>query len=698
MMTKGIYAMDILDKEVISDEMASGILTLNENYELTAVNTKYLKMSGFNENELLGNLIDEIDKFSAEQIYKNSKIDNFGHYHSTLQKKNGDHFPVDVCFFRKGSDDKEHILLFFKETNYETITKSNIAIINQIFDHTNEAIIVTDNQGKIQTVNKGFSDITGFSSEEVLGKTPAILNSGKQDKNFYQQFWRSLVNEGCWQGEIWNKRKNGEIYPEWLNISSIRDSGGQIANYICQFTDITNRKRSEKEQHYHAYHDPLTSLPNRQLLFEKLEHLLNIHQQSAKNFAVLFCDIDRFKFINDSLGHEVGDELLKSVANRFNAKLRETDILSRSGGDEFIVVIDGIKSLRYLDKICEQILALFEKPYQTKYGEFKTSISIGVSQFPSDSKDAKELISFADVAMMKVKEAGGNHYSFFDTKEKEAIKQKLTLDGEIYQAIKKQQFEIWYQPQINAQTHEVYGIECLLRWIHPVQGVISPDLFIPLAEANGSIKELGYFVLKSACRQLRQWRISNLFTGIMAINVSLKQFERNDIFAQVQKTLSEEMLPGNAIELEVTESLFSQDSTHHTPILLALRKLGTKIAIDDFGTGYSSLQRLKSLPIDNVKIDKCFVDNIEHSIEDRAIVMILILLSKTFKIDLIAEGIETQEQANRLCELGCYNHQGYLYSKPLNAHDFEIWLKEYKQKHEGHNGRNNEVDIKGSCL
>jgi diguanylate cyclase (GGDEF)-like protein/PAS domain S-box-containing protein len=674
--------MSCLDKTLTNNEIASGVLTLNADYVLVAVNAQYLIMTGFSKDDLLGKSICKVDKFSADQINMNDGNSAFGHFHSTLQRKDGGHFPVDVCFFSQPTNDEEQTLLFFKEASYEEVTKSNISIIKQIFDHTNEAIIVTDNQGHIQTVNNGFSHITGYSQEEVLGKTPAILNSGKQDKYFYTQFWHKLINEGCWQGEIWNKRKNGEIFPEWLNISSIKDGNGTISNYICQFTDITSRKKSEEELHFHAYHDTLTSLPNRLLLFEKLEHLFELHRKSPTCFAVLFCDLDRFKFINDSLGHEVGDELLKSVANRFSAKLRSRDILARIGGDEFIVVIEGEKSLRNLNKICEQILSLFEKPFKTKFGEFRTTISIGVSQFPVDSIDVKELISFADVAMMKVKQSGGDHYSLFDTREKELIKQKMELDREIYQAIEKQQFEVWYQPQINAETHEVYGIECLLRWIHPEQGIISPDLFIPIAEANGSIKELGYFVLKSACRQLREWRINNLFTGIMAINVSLRQFDRNDLFTQVQRTLIEEMIPGNAIELEVTESLFSEDNNHHTPILVALRKLGIKVAIDDFGTGYSSLQRLKSLPIDNVKIDKCFVDNIEHCSEDKAIVMALILLSKTFNVSLIAEGIETQEQADKLCELGCPNQQGYLYSKPLNAHAFEKWIIGFKKKNE----------------
>jgi EAL domain-containing protein (putative c-di-GMP-specific phosphodiesterase class I) len=352
--------------------------------------------------------------------------------------------------------------------------------------------------------------------------------------------------------------------------------------------------------------------------------------------------------------------------------------------------MEGEKAIQNLDKICLQILSLFEKPFKTKYGEFKTTISIGVSQFPTDSTDIRELISFADVAMFKVKESGGNHYSFFDVKEKVLIKQRLELENEILKGLEKNQFEVWYQPQINTETYEVYGIECLIRWNHPEQGIISPNLFIPIAEANGTIKELGYFVLKTACHQLRQWRINNLFTGVMAINVSLRQFERNDLFAQVQKILTDEMLPAESIELEVTESLFSEDNNYLTPILSSMREMGVKVAIDDFGTGYSSLQRLKNLPIDNVKIDKCFVDNIEDCPEDIAIVMAMILLSKTFNVEIIAEGIETQTQADKLSELGCYNQQGFLYSKPLRSEDFEIWLADFSHKH-AHKSLSNEI-------
>jgi diguanylate cyclase (GGDEF)-like protein/PAS domain S-box-containing protein len=662
-------------------EMTAGILTLSADGVLIDVNAKYLAMTGFLKEDLIGISIEQFDQFSAKQICSKNDNEVFGHYHSILKRKIDTSFSAEICFFCRRIDNEDHILLFVKEANDSDISKVNVSIIEKIFNHTNEAIIVTDNQGYIKTINKGFSLITGYTQKDVIGRTPAILNSGIQDKNFYKKFWRKIKSEGYWQGEIWNKRKNGEIYPEWLNISSIKDVEGNISNYICQFTDITNRKKSEEELHFQAYHDTLTSLPNRDLLFEKLEHLFLNHRETATCFAVFFCDLDRFKVINDSLGHEVGDALLKSVANRFDAKLRDNDLIARSGGDEFIVVIEGAKPLMNLDKICRQILSLFETPFDTKYGEFKTTISIGVSKFPSDSTDVRELISFANVAMHKVKETGGNHYAFFDSREKLLIQQRLELENEIYQAVEKKQFEVWYQPQINAKTNEVYGIECLLRWNHPEQGLISPDLFIPIAEANGSIKELGYFVLKTACHQLRQWRMSGLFTGILAINVSLRQFERNDFLAQIEQTLAEEMLPGSCLEIEVTESIFAENNQCHSALLYAIRKLGVKVAIDDFGTGYSSLQRLKSLPIDNVKIDKCFVDYIEHSQEDVAVVMAVILLSKTFNVNVIAEGIETKEQAEKLSLLGCFNQQGFLYSKPLNAHAFELWLTKFNHKY-----------------
>lgn len=660
------------------DKAPMGLLKFNADGISIDVNDRYSVMSGFSKSNLLNKPSDIFDVFSIKEIQLKKTADFSGYYNSILTNQSGKSFPVQVFFFFQGSAHERVTTLFIKDLSSNDIAKSKVSIIKKVFNQSKEAIAITDNRGYIQSVNEKFCHITGYSSEDVIGKTPAILNSGRHDDDFYREFWYKLRKEGGWHGEIWNKRKNGDVYPEWLNISSVRNEDGKITNYIAQFIDITKRKKSEEEQLFQAYHDPLTNLPNRNLLFEKLRNLCDRDTKCSTHFAVLFCDLDRFKLINDSLGHQVGDELLKSVAYRLQNKLRENDIIARSGGDEFIIIVEGEKALKNIDKICLQILALFTDPFETKYGEFRASLSIGVSKFAIDSLDVRELISYADTAMLKIKEKGGNNYEIFDNKERLMIKQRLELEQEISQAIKSKHFEVWYQPQINASTREVYGVECLLRWNHPEQGVIPPNLFIPLAESNGTIKELGYFVLKTACKQLRQWRINNIFTGIMAINISIRQFDRNDLFSQIQELLTDEMVPGNAIELEVTESLFLKDNSHLVPTLVAIRELGVKIAIDDFGTGYSSLQRLKTLPIDNVKIDKCFIDNIVESEEDISIVQAVTSLSKTFKFDLIAEGIEEKEQAEKLNSLGCFNHQGFLYSKPLKADDFEVWLKAFK--------------------
>lgn len=664
----------------VAAELSAGVVTIDAEYNIVDINQQLLAMSFFNRAELLNENITFLDENFLTTLKSQSKGFAFGHYFSNLTRKDADKLPVEVCFFTQQIAQKAYILLVFKVSNLPEQAKFSFSISEQIFNQSNEAIVITNADGIIQTVNHSFYKITGYTELEVIGKTPAILNSGKQDKYFYQSFWRKLKTKGYWQGEIWNKRKNGDIYPEWLNISSIRDKHQHITHYIAQFTDISARKKTEEERHFQAYHDSLTSLPNRYLLFERLKHLCSLHHSSPVHFAVLFCDLDRFKVINDTLGHDVGDALLQSVAKRFEAKLRNNDLIARSGGDEFIVVIEGEKALTNIDKICQQILLLFEAPFQTEFGEFKISISIGASQFAKDSYDIRELISFADVAMSKVKNSGGNHYGLFDAREKAKITQRLELEAEISTAIANKNFEVWYQPQVNTLTHEVYGIECLLRWNHPTQGMIGPDLFIPIAEASGAIKELGNFVLETACKQLRQWRINNIFTGIMAINVSLRQFERNDLLAQVRETLIKEMIPGDAIELEVTESVFSEGNCHHSPILSAIRGLGVKVAIDDFGTGYSSLQRLKNMPIDNVKIDKCFVNRIVYSRKDEAIIQALILLSKTFNVSLIAEGVETKQQAKKLTKLGCFNQQGYFYSKPLPAEQFELWLTNYHKE------------------
>ncbi len=665
-------------KELITEQQSVGTITINDELAIVDTNIHIQNMTKFTGHELLGKHIGEFEPKYLIHIKKLRNDSDFYHYFTNIKCKDGSDLAVEICSFKQKVLGQELSLIVIQDSAHFTESKSMLSVTEQIFRQSSEAIVITSEEGIIRAVNPSFTKITGYTFDEVVGKTPATLQSGKHSKEFYQHFWKELKDKGCWQGEIWNKRKNGEIYPEWLNISCIRNNHGIITNYVAQFTDISARKKTEAEQHFQIYHDTLTNLPNRLLLFERLNHLCSRNEVRPTYFSVLFCDLDRFKVINDSLGHEVGDALLHAVAQRFEAKLRDNDLLARSAGDEFIVVIEGEKALRNIEKICLQIVSLFREPFKTKFGEFNISLSIGASQFPFDSTDVRELISFADAAMQKVKNTGGNHYSLFDSNEKSLLTQRLELEKEISGAIVNNHFEAWYQPQVNAQTGDVYGVECLLRWNHPLKGIIGPDLFIPIAEESGAIKELGYFVLKTACRQLRQWRLNNVFLGVMSINVSLKQFERNDLVSQVRSVLTDEMIPGEAIELEVTESVFSEGNCHYNPVLKELQNLGVKVAIDDFGTGYSSLQRLKNMPIDNVKIDKCFIDKLVVSIKDVAVVQSLILLSKTFGVNLIAEGVETHQQAQKLNTLGCYNQQGYLYSKPLPAREFEKWLSEFQ--------------------
>ena len=660
--------------------MSEGFFIIDKEDNFVDVNNRYLVMSGYSKQEFLQLKACQIEKLTnGESSYQQLQslyhrgVDKFESVH---RRKDSSLYPVEISF----SNDESYpgyTFICVKDLSSAKKAETKINIVENIFENSNEAIVITDSQGNIEIVNDTFCQITGYSHFDVIGKTPAILNSGRQDKHFYQKFWRQLTITGSWSGEIWNKRKNGEVYPEWLNISCIRNDDGEITHYVAQFSDISATKRSEEEQLFRAYHDPLTSLPNRTLLFERLEYLCNKNQSTPIKFAVLFCDLDRFKFINDSLGHYIGDEVLKLVAERIKAKLRTSDTVARVGGDEFIIIIEGDEPLKHIEHIAKQILALFDEPFTLNVGEFFISASIGISIFPDDSCDIRELISFADIAMYQIKSAGGNHYNLFDTKQKEDIKHKIELEAVIHKALQEEQFEVWYQPQINSQTNEVYGVESLLRWNHPDYGFIRPDLFIPIAEETGLIKDIGYYVLKTACKQLRQWQVNNVFSGQMAVNVSLKQFERNDLFAQVQQVLTEEFVSGEYLELEVTESMFSEDNLYHIKMLQKLRTLGIKISIDDFGTGYSSLQRLKQLPIDNLKIDKSFIDNLTNSKSDVSIIKALCMLVETFGIGLIAEGVEIQQQANLLVELGCSNHQGFLYSKALPANDFESWLKTF---------------------
>ena len=674
----------IIDTQLLLDISSDGLCVLNRLGKIVDANQQCSCLLGYTAEELLAMTMQDIDLVLKKADLGEKVKANFlkSEYRTVLKHKNGKRISVNVRVFFDAKK-SSNFFVALRDIQLEVNAKTRTNIIDKIFNNSTEAIIVTDRRGNILLTNTAFSTITGYSFLDVKNKTPAILKSGRHDAQFYKSFWSQLKAKGFWSGEIWNKRKNGEIYPEWLNITSINNEKGNVTNFVAQFSDISSIKKSESMQAFHAYHDPLTRLPNRRLLFERLEHLQNNRTEDSKKFIVLFCDLDRFKSINDSLGHNVGDEVLRVISNKLQGCMRTNDTVARSGGDEFIIIIEGVDSVSGIERIAGKLVKLFDKPVKTKYGEFFVSASIGVSRYPYDSTDINELISFADIAMYQVKSVGGNNYCVFDSKQKQNVLHRIELETYIFNALKNDEFELWYQPQINSASNDVYGIECLLRWRHPKYGLISPDLFIPIAEKNGLITAIGEFVLKTAFKQSKEWRDSKVFSGIVAINISFRQFEKNDLAQQVSQLLSNEKLPANTIELEVTESIFVEDDQFHIDTLEKLRQLGVKIAIDDFGTGYSSLVRLKQLPIDNLKIDKCFVDKIIYSDKDLSIVNALCLLSRSFGIDVIAEGVELQEQASVLNKLGCYNHQGYLYGKPMPAEQFEEWIENFQITNKG---------------
>ena len=655
-----------------------GFWVLSKEGKILEVNKKYLDMSGYSREEVLNLSVDDLDSSMSsleiqEKISQVIQGDN-PPFQTTHIRKNGDTYPVEI--HTRYDHTAEAIVIFIRNIEHRLLYKHKSIISDEIFNNSVEAIMVTDAQNKIILVNNSFCSITGYSRDEVIGSTPKILQSNRQDKYFYQNFWKSLKEDGKWVGEIWNKRKNGKVYPEWLTISSIyRD--GIIENYVAQFSDISDKKNSDEEKYFLAYHDHLTNLPNRALLNERLDMLVDIHQDNELTFAVLFIDLDRFKVINDSLGHETGDEILKILANRIRKVIRSHDTVAKVGGDEFIIIIEGFEAIDYIDQISIKLLQLIEEPIALKYGKFYLTASIGVSIFPDHTEQIRELLSFADIAMYEAKKRGGNRCKLFDSQLRDKAQHRLEIENGMHRAIKNQEFEVWYQPQINIKTNEVYAVECLIRWHHPSLGLVQPNEFIPVAEETGLINNMGEFVIIEAINQLKEWNAKNIFKGMIAINVSGKQLEQEHFVEKLKNIIEISKLPASVIELEVTESAFEEGKIKNIEKLAELRSLGFKIAIDDFGTGYSSLKRIKNLPVDNLKIDKCFIDNITTSEEDESLVKTMLNIAETFKMDVIAEGIETIEQCNKLLSIGVVNNQGYLHSKPLTANDFEIFIKEF---------------------
>ena len=549
-------------------------------------------------------------------------------------------------------------------------------LVAKVFENSNEGVVITDGIARIVEVNPAFSLITGYAPHEVIGKTPNVLSSGRHDATFYQVMWRQLREAGAWRGEIWNRRKNGEVYPEWLSIAAVRDEAGQVQHYVAIFSDISEQHRSRQEIEYLAHHDALTDLPNRLLFNARLDHAISQARRSKRQLAVLFVDLDRFKTINDSLGHALGDEVLRRVAERMRLAMRGEDTMARLGGDEFIILLENITAAGACE-VAEKLATALGKPLQLKDEPVYISLSIGISLYPRDGGDVDTLVRNADAAMYKAKSSGRDNFQFYTPELTDEVLEQAFLQNHLRRAIEQQEFRLFYQPQVDIETGRATGVEALLRWQHPSEGLIMPMRFIPLLEEQGLMRQVGPWVLRRACEDYLRWQQAGIAPRSIAVNLSGAQIQAQGAVEQIERILAETGMPPEHLELEVTETFVMDDPESNINTLHRLRALGIRLAIDDFGTGYSSLAYLKRLPIKKLKIDRSFVKDVPGDADDEAITRAVIGLGKTLNLDIIAEGVERKACVDFLLREGCYFGQGYLWGKPMPEDEIVPWLAQH---------------------
>ncbi len=548
-----------------------------------------------------------------------------------------------------------------------------------VFTHAHEGIMITDASATITEVNDAFNRITGYATEEVLGKNPKILQSGRHSPDFYAEIWDTLLAQGHWRGEIWNRRKNGEIYPEMLTISAVKNAAGLVQHYVSLCTDITSMKEHQGQLERIAHYDLLTNLPNRVLLADRLSQAMLQCSRHEQSLAVVFLDLDGFKHINDTNGHDVGDELLIALSIRMKEALRKGDSLARIGGDEFVAVLTDLTTVENCEPVLERLLLAASKPVTIGDAVLHVSASIGVTFYPEDNVDADLLMRHADQAMYMAKESGKNRYHLFDIAQDDAVKvQRESLDA-IRSALDKHQFVLHYQPKVNMRTGKVIGVEALIRWQHPKRGLLNPIEFLPIIENNPMSVEMGEWVIATALTQISQWLEMGLNLPVStSVNIAAVQLQQPD-FTQRLTTLlaAHPNVEPRYLELEVLETSALDDVNYVSTIMNGCMRLGVNFALDDFGTGYSSLTYLRRLPANLIKIDQSFVRDMLIDADDLAIVEGVIALAKSFKREVIAEGVETIEHGTALLHLGCDLAQGYGIARPMPSVDIPEWVSSW---------------------
>ena len=657
-------------------------LVLGRDGVIVEANDVFLQMYGFgNVSEVLGQpIISHIAPQCRTEVEERIRRRALGEdtepsYETVGLRADGSQFPVHISARRVELEDGPMTCAFEIDITARKNAEADLRIA-AIALESNEGMLIADAQNVILKVNRSFSEITGYSAEEVIGRNPHILSSGLQDAEFYATMWKSLKDVGVWEGEIWNRRKNGEIYPERLTVTAVKDAAGNVTNYVAAFTDITESMAAAEKINHLAFYDHLTELPNQKLLMDRLHQALASSSRNGRHGAVLFIDLNDFKSLNDTLGHATGDAVLKQVALRLSDIVRKGDTVSRFGGDEFVVILDGLSSssleaAEQTEAACSKIFSAMQRPIQLGAHEYQCSISVGATLFGKSEQSIEELLKQADIALHHAKRAERNSLRFFDRRMQEVLDSRTALESELHQAVKTRQFSLYYQIQMHSSGYPV-GAEALIRWHHPERGIITPSQFIPLAEEMDLILPIGEWVIESACSKIKEWEKDVAKRElVMSVNISAKQLHLPDFAAQMIDAVKRHGIDPRKLKLEITESMLLENIETTISVMNELRKAGLRFSLDDFGTGYSSLQYLKMLPLDQLKIDQSFIRDIVTDGNDQAIVRTIIAMSKSLNLDVIAEGVETPEQQRFLEACGCNHYQGYLFGKPSSQEIFD---------------------------
>lgn len=663
----------------VSDHMAEGMYVMDEAGKIIYVNPTACKILHFGEEQLLGanahslfHAHDEVHPPVSELCPISMQALAGEIYRSTEEHfrcRDGDIIRVSVVSSPLWADNTlSGSVVLFRDITAEYEDKARLQRSDIAFSSLAEAVMVTGPAGEIQAVNRAFTQITGYAEAEVLGKNPRMLKSGRHDLAFYEQLWHSISHEGGWEGEMCNRRKSGEIFTEHLRIAAVKRPDGAITGYVATFSDITEKLRQEQALRKLAYHDPLTGVHNRAAFLEMFDHALNRAQRHGRHLALLYLDLDRFKKINDTLGHVIGDQVLEECANRLCESVRSEDELARLGGDEFIIMLEDFAHVETPARVARKTLSLLGQPIMIEHHLLHVTTSIGIAVYPDDGQDATSLLKSADAAMYMAKREGRNGYHYYTPAMAKREEDRFTLEIDLHTALLNEEFLLYYQPKVDLQTGKITGMEALLRWQHPERGLLAPSTFLDVAHEGGVMRDITHWVITESCRELQVWLDAGLEPGRIAINIDSHTFNSVDAYDQIGRTVEVSGVSPHRVELEIPESGLLEKS-FDDEFWRLLVEMGFELSIDDFGIGESSLLRLKHLPVTTLKIDKSFVHDMETDEDDRAIIRTVVAMGQSLGVRVLAEGVEQASQLAFLRQMGCDEAQGHLFSAPLPANE-----------------------------